>query len=130
MAVKVGCGVTFTFEGLAVDPKTAGVISNFTGKTAPGAFCAEEMVGALFYEIYPGGSGLTSVLYLVVRENQNTAANTTLCSSPDELQSPDAQGCNDLYLSDDDALPANASNPHDKTLLAEHRIALHTTTRF
>jgi len=60
MAVKVGCGVTFTFGGLAVDPKTAGVISNLTGKTVPGVFCAGEMVGSLFYENYPGGSGLTS----------------------------------------------------------------------
>jgi hypothetical protein len=60
MAVKVGCGVTFTFGGLAVDPKTAGVISNLTGMVVPGVFCAGEMVGGLFYENYPGGSGLTS----------------------------------------------------------------------
>lgn len=60
MAVKVGCGVTFTFGGLAIDPKTAGVISNLTGKTVRGVFCAGEMVGGLFYENYPGGSGLTS----------------------------------------------------------------------
>lgn len=60
MAVKVGCGVTFTFGGLAVDPKTAGVISNLTGQVVPGIFCAGEMVGGLFYENYPGGSGLTS----------------------------------------------------------------------
>jgi succinate dehydrogenase/fumarate reductase flavoprotein subunit len=59
LAVKVGCGVTFTFGGLAVDPKTAGVIS-LTGRTVPGVFCAGEMVGGLFYENYPGGSGLTS----------------------------------------------------------------------
>jgi len=49
MAVKVGCGVTFTFGGLAVDPKTAGVISNVTGEVLPGIFCAGEMVGGLFY---------------------------------------------------------------------------------
>ena len=59
MAVKVGCGVTFTFGGLAVDPKTAGVIS-VSGRVIPGVFCAGEMVGGLFYENYPGGSGLTS----------------------------------------------------------------------
>lgn len=59
LAVKVGCGVTFTFGGLAVDPKTAGVIS-LTGRTVPGVFCAGEMVGGIFYENYPGGSGLTS----------------------------------------------------------------------
>lgn len=60
MAVKVGCGVTFTFGGLAVDPETAGVISNLKGNVVTGLFCAGEMVGGLFYENYPGGSGLTS----------------------------------------------------------------------
>ena len=60
MAVKVGCGVTFTFGGVAVDPQTSAVISNLTGKPVPGLFCAGEMVGGLFYNNYPGGSGLTS----------------------------------------------------------------------
>ncbi|KAH7360210.1 flavoprotein subunit of succinate dehydrogenase/fumarate reductase [Rhexocercosporidium sp. MPI-PUGE-AT-0058] len=60
MAIKVGCGVTFTFGGLAVDSKTSGVISNLTDKVVPGVFCAGEMLGGLFYENYPGGSGLTS----------------------------------------------------------------------
>ena len=60
LAVKVGCGITFTFGGLAVDPVTTGVISDQTGKPIPGVFCAGEMVGGLFYENYPGGSGLTS----------------------------------------------------------------------
>lgn len=60
MAIKVCCGVTFTFGGLAVDPNTSAVISNATGKAIPGVFCAGEMVGGLFYENYPGGSGLTS----------------------------------------------------------------------
>ncbi|KAH6652617.1 FAD binding domain-containing protein [Truncatella angustata] len=60
MAVRVRCGVTFTFGGLAVDPKTSGVISNLTGKTVPGVFCCGEMLGGLFYQNYPGGSGLTS----------------------------------------------------------------------
>jgi hypothetical protein len=59
MAVKVGCGVTFTFGGLAVDPETSGVIA-VSGRVIPGVFCAGEMVGGLFYENYPGGSGLTS----------------------------------------------------------------------
>jgi succinate dehydrogenase/fumarate reductase flavoprotein subunit len=60
MAVKVGCGVTFTFGGLAVDHDTSGVISTLTGRPIPGVFCAGEMMGGLFYENYPGGSGLTS----------------------------------------------------------------------
>jgi hypothetical protein len=60
LAVKVGCGITFTFGGLAVDPVTTRAISDQTGKPIPGVFCAGEMVGGLFYENYPGGSGLTS----------------------------------------------------------------------
>lgn len=60
MAIKVCCGVTFTFGGLAVDPKTSGVISESTGRAIPGAYCCGEMLGGLFYENYPGGSGLTS----------------------------------------------------------------------
>lgn len=59
MAVRVGCGITFTFGGLAVDPKTSQVIS-LSGKAITGVFCADEMVGGPFYENYPGGSGLTS----------------------------------------------------------------------
>ncbi|KAJ6557348.1 FAD binding domain-containing protein [Mycena vulgaris] len=57
MAVKVACGVTFTFGGLAIDPETAGVISEKTSKVIPGLFCTGEMVG-LFHRNYPGGSGL------------------------------------------------------------------------
>ncbi|KAJ7147559.1 FAD binding domain-containing protein [Mycena crocata] len=57
MAVKVACGVTFTFGGLAIDPETAGVISDKTSKPIPGLFCTGEMVG-LFHGNYPGGSGL------------------------------------------------------------------------
>ncbi|KAL4807339.1 FAD binding domain-containing protein [Aspergillus unguis] len=60
VAVKVTCGVTFTFGGLAVDPETAGVISSATHKPVPGLYCAGEMLGGLFYDNYPGGSGLTS----------------------------------------------------------------------
>ncbi|KAL3467227.1 FAD binding domain-containing protein [Aspergillus heterothallicus] len=60
VAVKVTCGVTFTFGGLAVDPETAGVISSATNSTIPGLYCVGEMLGGLFYDNYPGGSGLTS----------------------------------------------------------------------
>ncbi|EOA86249.1 hypothetical protein ACJQWK_11794 [Exserohilum turcicum] len=59
MAVKVCCGVTFTFGGLAVNPETAAVISN-SGREVGGLFCVGEMLGGLFYGNYPGGSGLTS----------------------------------------------------------------------
>ncbi|KAI9722551.1 MAG: hypothetical protein M1828_004546 [Chrysothrix sp. TS-e1954] len=60
LAVKVTCGITFTFGGLKIDPATSGVISQTAGTPIPGLFCAGEMLGGLFYENYPGGSGLTS----------------------------------------------------------------------
>lgn len=59
LAVKVACGITFTFGGLAIDPQTAGVISE-SGSVIPGLFCTGEMVGDLYHNNYPGGSGLTA----------------------------------------------------------------------
>ncbi|KAF3484037.1 fumarate reductase flavoprotein subunit [Arthroderma uncinatum] len=60
LAVKVTCGITFTFGGLAVNPDTTAVISSVANQQIPGLFCAGEMLGGLFYGNYPGGSGLTS----------------------------------------------------------------------
>jgi tricarballylate dehydrogenase len=54
----VTCGITFTFGGLKVDP-SARVIDT-QGYPIPGLFAAGELVGGLFYENYPGGSGLTA----------------------------------------------------------------------
>jgi succinate dehydrogenase/fumarate reductase flavoprotein subunit len=59
MAVKICCGVTFTFGGLAVNPQTTAVMSQ-SNLEIPGLFCVGEMLGGLFYGNYPGGSGLTS----------------------------------------------------------------------
>ncbi|CAK7211813.1 hypothetical protein SCUCBS95973_001251 [Sporothrix curviconia] len=59
VAVKVACGVTFTFGGLAVNPHTAAVVAA-SDSEVPGLFCVGEMLGGLFYGNYPGGSGLTS----------------------------------------------------------------------
>ncbi|KAJ0335047.1 hypothetical protein COL922a_009850 [Colletotrichum nupharicola] len=60
LAVKVTCGVTFTFGGLKVDAENAQLFSATTRKPIPGLFCVGEMMGGLFYQNYPGGSGLTS----------------------------------------------------------------------
>ncbi|OCK74280.1 FAD/NAD(P)-binding domain-containing protein [Lepidopterella palustris CBS 459.81] len=60
LAVKVTCGITFTFGGLKTDHETSAVISDSAGKPIPGLYAAGEMVGGLFYGNYPGGSGLTS----------------------------------------------------------------------
>ncbi|KAJ5595227.1 uncharacterized protein N7459_001435 [Penicillium hispanicum] len=60
LAVRVSAGITFTFGGLAVDPETAAVISETTGADIPGLYCVGEMLGGIFHDNYPGGSGLTS----------------------------------------------------------------------
>lgn len=59
LAVKVACGITFTFGGLAIDPGTSAVLSE-SGEVIRGLFCTGEMVGDLYYNNYPGGSGLTA----------------------------------------------------------------------
>lgn len=74
VAVKVTCGITFTFGGLAVDPETTGVISSTTNSVVPGLFCVGEMLGGLFYDNYPGGSGLTSGAVFGRRAGQAAAA--------------------------------------------------------
>ncbi|KAI0669166.1 FAD/NAD-P-binding domain-containing protein [Trametes maxima] len=73
LAVKVACGVTFTFGGLAIDPGTAGVISDTTGKPIDGLFCTGELVGGLFYGNYPGGSGLTNGAVFGMKAGQSAA---------------------------------------------------------
>ncbi|EZF31194.1 fumarate reductase flavoprotein subunit [Trichophyton mentagrophytes] len=60
LAVKVTCGITFTFGGLAVTPETATAISSANNEQIPGLYCVGEMLGGLFHGNYPGGSGLTS----------------------------------------------------------------------
>ncbi|KAF8895435.1 FAD binding domain-containing protein [Infundibulicybe gibba] len=76
MAVKVACGITFTFGGLAIDPSTSGVLSGATGQPISGLFCAGEMVGGLFYGNYPGGSGLTAGAVFGRKAGQAAASRT------------------------------------------------------
>ncbi|MEM7098593.1 MAG: FAD-dependent tricarballylate dehydrogenase TcuA [Pseudomonadota bacterium] len=56
-AYQVGCGITFTFGGLRIDPNTAQVLDR-DHKPIPGLFAAGELVGGVFYFNYPGGTGL------------------------------------------------------------------------
>ncbi|GAP91563.1 putative precorrin 3B synthase [Rosellinia necatrix] len=57
-AVEVTCGITFTFGGLAATTK-AEVLSEATRLPIEGLWCAGEILGGLFFNNYPGGSGLT-----------------------------------------------------------------------
>jgi tricarballylate dehydrogenase len=54
----VTCGITFTFGGVRVDGQ--GRVLDGSGELIPGLHAAGELVGGLFYDNYPGGSGLTS----------------------------------------------------------------------
>jgi tricarballylate dehydrogenase len=58
-AFAVTCGVTFTFGGLRIQPKSAQVL-NTDYEPIEGLFACGELVGGLFYFNYPGGTGLTS----------------------------------------------------------------------
>jgi len=51
-------GITFTFGGLKIDDKNA--VQDLADRPIPGLFAAGELVGGLFYENYPGGTGLMS----------------------------------------------------------------------
>ena len=51
-------GITFTFGGLKIDDHNE--VQDFDNRSIPGLYAADELVGGLFYENYPGGSGLMS----------------------------------------------------------------------
>lgn len=57
-AYPVTCGITFTYGGLKVNEEAA--VLNGDDQPIPGLFAGGELVGGVFYNGYPGGSGLTS----------------------------------------------------------------------
>ncbi|SEW17797.1 tricarballylate dehydrogenase [Cognatiyoonia koreensis] len=57
-AYPVTGGITFTYCGVKVSE--SGAVLDDHEKPIAGLFAAGEMVGGVFYEGYPGGSGLTS----------------------------------------------------------------------
>lgn len=56
LAFPVKCGITFTFGGLRVNSK--GQVLDRNEQPILGLYAAGELVGGIFYENYPGGSGL------------------------------------------------------------------------
>jgi len=57
-AFPVTCGITFTYGGLKVTENAA--VLNTKDIVIKGLYACGEMVGGVFYNGYPGGSGLTS----------------------------------------------------------------------
>lgn len=57
-AYPVTCGITFTYAGLKVDDQAA--VLDKEDKPIEGLYACGELVGGVFYNGYPGGSGLTS----------------------------------------------------------------------
>lgn len=57
-AYPVTCGITFTYAGLKIDDRAA--VINDAGARIPGLYACGELVGEVFFDGYPGGSGLTS----------------------------------------------------------------------
>lgn len=58
-AFSVTCGITFTFGGLRITADEARVLDT-EERPIEHLFAAGELVGGLFYNNYPGGSGLTA----------------------------------------------------------------------
>lgn len=58
LAYPVTGGITFTYGGLKVSD--AGAVQHSKGHDIPGLYACGELVGGVFFEGYPGGSGLTS----------------------------------------------------------------------
>jgi tricarballylate dehydrogenase len=55
-AYSVGCGITFTFGGLKIDPTTH--VLDIEDEAIPGLYAAGELIGGLYYFNYPGSTGL------------------------------------------------------------------------
>jgi tricarballylate dehydrogenase len=68
----VTCGITFTFGGLRIDG--AARVLREDGRPIPGLYACGELVGGLFSENYPGGSGLTAGMVFGRRAGRTAAA--------------------------------------------------------
>jgi tricarballylate dehydrogenase len=57
-AYAVTCGITFTFGGLRINTDAQALDTDL--RPIPGLYAAGELVGGIFYNNYPGGTGLMS----------------------------------------------------------------------
>ena len=56
LGYAVTCGITFTFGGLKINGQAQ--VVDTEDVPIPGLYAAGELVGGLFYNNYPGGTGL------------------------------------------------------------------------
>jgi tricarballylate dehydrogenase len=56
LCFPVTCGITFTFGGLKITPRAE--VVDASGQKIMGLYACGELAAGLFYENYPGGSGL------------------------------------------------------------------------
>ncbi len=70
-AYPVTCGITFTYGGLKVDGQ--GRVLGANDAPIGGLYACGELVGGVFYNGYPGGSGLTSGAVFGRRAGQGAA---------------------------------------------------------
>jgi tricarballylate dehydrogenase len=71
-AYPVTGGITFTYGGVEVGE--AGGVKRASGEEIPGLYACGEMVGGVFFNGYPGGSGLTSGVVFGRRAGYGAAA--------------------------------------------------------
>lgn len=71
-AYPVTGGITFTYGGVEITRKAE--VRSEAGAPIPGLYACGEMLGGVFYEGYPGGSGLTSGAVFGRLAGQNAAA--------------------------------------------------------
>ncbi|KAB7610503.1 FAD-binding dehydrogenase [Amylibacter sp. SFDW26] len=72
-AYPVTGGITFTYGGLKVSE--TGCVQNTKDQDIQGLYACGELVGGVFYNGYPGGSGLTSGLVFGRRAGHHASAN-------------------------------------------------------
>jgi len=70
-AYPVTCGITFTYGGLRTSLHAE--VLNDSDAAIPGLFACGELVGDVFFEGYPGGSGLTSGAVFGKRAGESAA---------------------------------------------------------
>lgn len=72
VAFSVTCGITYTFGGLAITPDAQ--VIDTEGNLIPRLYACGELIGGLFYNNYPGGSGLMTGTVFGRHAGRNAAA--------------------------------------------------------